>query len=160
MRRRAFSLVCWRISPITFWRWTYPGRGDRAELTAIRRERGVRAANIMETEPESAGPWDLVVMSGTIYYAGWLYSFFDVDWLARRLFATVHRWRTVSDGQHVRRLRWVSRLRPSLIRMRIVTCSSMRAFATSSEREIFFVCKKKARRSQSCSSTFEKPVSG
>src|SRR5262245_27408567 len=28
-------------------------------------------------------PWDLVVMSETIYYIGWLRSFFEVTWLAR-----------------------------------------------------------------------------
>ncbi len=44
-----------------------------------------RVANIMEGPWE--GPWDLVVMSDTIYYLGWLYSFFDVAWLAAELFA-------------------------------------------------------------------------
>jgi cyclopropane fatty-acyl-phospholipid synthase-like methyltransferase len=33
--------------------------------------------------------WDLVVMSETIYYVGWLHSFFDVAWMASRLFASV-----------------------------------------------------------------------
>src|SRR5262249_24525839 len=45
-----------------------------------------RVANIMEFDPRSHGPWDLVVMSETIYYLGWLYSFFDVAWLAVQLF--------------------------------------------------------------------------
>src|SRR5262249_44537609 len=31
-------------------------------------------------------PWDLVVMNETIYYLGWLYSFFDVSWLAGELY--------------------------------------------------------------------------
>jgi SAM-dependent methyltransferase len=63
---------------------------------AIQRARGVtrsnvefREANIMETDLELEGTWDLVVMSETIYYLGWLYSFFDVHWLARRLFAVM-----------------------------------------------------------------------
>ena len=43
-------------------------------------------ANIMEYDPVSKGPWDLVVMSETIYYLGWLYSFWDVAWLAVQLF--------------------------------------------------------------------------
>jgi SAM-dependent methyltransferase len=42
--------------------------------------------NIMEYDPVAAGAWDLIVMSETIYYLGWLYSSFDVAWLAMRLF--------------------------------------------------------------------------
>ena len=45
-----------------------------------------RVANIMEIAPEAEGPWDLIVMNETVYYLGWLYSFFDVSWLAHRLF--------------------------------------------------------------------------
>lgn len=45
-----------------------------------------RVANIMEVTPEEEGPWDLIVMNETIYYLGWLYSFFEVSWLAHRLF--------------------------------------------------------------------------
>lgn len=45
-----------------------------------------RVANIMEDDVESEGPFDLVVLSETIYYLGWLYPFFDVCWLAHRLF--------------------------------------------------------------------------
>ena len=49
-----------------------------------------RQANVMEADVGEEGPWDLVVLSETIYYLGWLYSFFDVAWLARSLFeATV-----------------------------------------------------------------------
>lgn len=44
-----------------------------------------RVANIMELQADIGGPWDLIVMSETIYYLGWLYSFFDVGWLAMRL---------------------------------------------------------------------------
>jgi SAM-dependent methyltransferase len=43
-------------------------------------------ANIMEYDPVAAGPWDLIVMSETVYYLGWLYSVFDVAWLAMCLF--------------------------------------------------------------------------
>jgi SAM-dependent methyltransferase len=46
-----------------------------------------RVANIMDYHPRAEGPWDLVVMNETIYYLGWLYSFFDVAWLAAELFA-------------------------------------------------------------------------
>jgi SAM-dependent methyltransferase len=51
-----------------------------------------RVANIMEYDVKAEGPWDLVVMSETIYYLGWLYSFFDVGWLASEIFAAT------SDG--------------------------------------------------------------
>jgi hypothetical protein len=45
-----------------------------------------RVANIMRFDIEGEGPWTLVVMNETIYYLGWLYSFFDVAWLAKRIF--------------------------------------------------------------------------
>ena len=45
-----------------------------------------RVANIMDYDVRAEGPWDLVVMNETIYYLGWLYSFFDVSWLAAKLF--------------------------------------------------------------------------
>jgi SAM-dependent methyltransferase len=49
-----------------------------------------RVANIMDYTWREDGPWDLVVMSDTICYLGWLYSFFDVAWLASELFAATH----------------------------------------------------------------------
>jgi hypothetical protein len=45
-----------------------------------------RAANVMEYDPRREGPWDLVVLAEMIYFLGWLYSFFDVAWLAAELF--------------------------------------------------------------------------
>ena len=33
-------------------------------------------------------PWDLIVVNETIYYLGWLYTFFDVSWFAAELFAS------------------------------------------------------------------------
>lgn len=45
-----------------------------------------RVANIMDYHPQAEEPWDLVVLSETIYYLGWLYPFFDVGWLAFQLF--------------------------------------------------------------------------
>jgi SAM-dependent methyltransferase len=45
-----------------------------------------RVANVMEYKPGSDGPWDLVVMTETICYLGWLYPFFDVGWLAAEIF--------------------------------------------------------------------------
>ena len=50
-----------------------------------------RVANIMDYDPRVEGPWDLVVMSETIYYLGWLYPFFDIAWFASELFASTAR---------------------------------------------------------------------
>ena len=46
-----------------------------------------RVANVMDYDPRKEGPWDLIVMSETIYFLGWLYSFFDVCWLTSELWA-------------------------------------------------------------------------
>src|SRR5262245_38313287 len=53
-----------------------------------------RVQNIIEFDAQNEPPFDLVVMSETIYYLGWLYSFFDVAWLASQLFEA-----TCSTGQ-------------------------------------------------------------
>jgi SAM-dependent methyltransferase len=45
-----------------------------------------RVTNVMDYDPGSEGPWDLVVLSETIYYLGWLYSMFDVCWLASMIY--------------------------------------------------------------------------
>jgi SAM-dependent methyltransferase len=62
--------------------------------TAIARARALtsgsgvdfRVANVMEYDLKAGGPWDLVILSETICYLGWLYSFFEVAWLAMQLF--------------------------------------------------------------------------
>jgi SAM-dependent methyltransferase len=46
-----------------------------------------RQANVMEYDLQAEGPWDLIVLSDTVCYLGWLYSFFDVGWLVSQLFA-------------------------------------------------------------------------
>lgn len=50
-----------------------------------------RVANVMDYTWRADGPWDLVVFSDTMCYLGWLYSFFDVAWLAAELFAATRR---------------------------------------------------------------------
>ncbi len=45
------------------------------------------AADIMELDVRAGGPWDLIVMSETIYCLGWLYPLFDVGVLASELHA-------------------------------------------------------------------------
>jgi predicted TPR repeat methyltransferase len=64
--------------------------------TAINRARAIpcqsdgaidyRVADVMQYDMASGGPFDLIVMTETIYYLGWLHSFFDVGWLAHQLF--------------------------------------------------------------------------
>lgn len=45
-----------------------------------------RAGNIMDYNFREGEPWDLIVISETIYFLGWLYSFFDVSWFASEIF--------------------------------------------------------------------------
>jgi predicted TPR repeat methyltransferase len=60
---------------------------ERAQSTAIGPAAiDFRVANIMDDSSSIKGPWDLIVFSDTLYYLGWLYPFFDVAWLAVRLF--------------------------------------------------------------------------
>jgi SAM-dependent methyltransferase len=63
-----------------------PAAISRARTAAGLKAVDFRVANIMDYNPRAEGPWDLVVMSETIYYLGWLYSFFDVAWLAAEIF--------------------------------------------------------------------------
>jgi SAM-dependent methyltransferase len=44
-----------------------------------------RVANAMELDLEREGSWDLVVLTETAYYLGWLYPMFDLAWLAHSL---------------------------------------------------------------------------
>jgi SAM-dependent methyltransferase len=75
----ADHVVALDISPTAIARaqdlWTGPATVD------------FRQANIMEYDLHAEGPWDLVVLSDTICYLGWLYSFFDVSWFASQIFA-------------------------------------------------------------------------
>src|SRR5262249_47691597 len=45
-----------------------------------------RVENIMDHDFRGDRPWDLIVMNETIYYLGWLYSFFDIAWMAKEIF--------------------------------------------------------------------------
>ena len=46
----------------------------------------LRVANVMETDLRTLGAFDLVILTETVYYLGWLYPFFSVAWLARDLY--------------------------------------------------------------------------
>jgi SAM-dependent methyltransferase len=59
-------------------------RAQTAEHTPSHVE--FRIANIMDYDVQAEAPWDLIVMSETIYFLGWLYPLFDVCWLASELF--------------------------------------------------------------------------
>jgi SAM-dependent methyltransferase len=66
-----------------------PAAIDRARHQTAQVRPGVielRAADIMHFDLQADGPWDLIVLSETIYCLGWLYSFFDITWLARQMF--------------------------------------------------------------------------
>ena len=60
---------------------------DRARSGLVPDGVEFRAINVLDFDPRAEGPWDLVVMSETIYYLGWLYSLFDVGWLCSELLA-------------------------------------------------------------------------
>jgi 2-polyprenyl-3-methyl-5-hydroxy-6-metoxy-1,4-benzoquinol methylase len=45
-----------------------------------------RVGNIMDYNFREEEPWDLIVMSEMVYFLGWLYSFFDVAWVASEIF--------------------------------------------------------------------------
>jgi SAM-dependent methyltransferase len=44
-----------------------------------------RAVDVMKFDLHAEGPWDLISFCETIYCVGWLYSFFDLGWLASEL---------------------------------------------------------------------------
>jgi SAM-dependent methyltransferase len=44
-----------------------------------------RVADAMHYDLHAEGPWDLVVLSETMYCLGWLYPFFDIAWFACQL---------------------------------------------------------------------------
>lgn len=55
--------------------WTAPGHVE------------FRAVNVMDLDARAEGPWDLIVVSETIYCLAWLYPLFDLVWLASELLA-------------------------------------------------------------------------
>ena len=57
-------------------------RATQSDLTQVE----FRVGNIMDYNLKEEEPWDLIVMSETVYFLGWLYSFFDVSWLAAEMF--------------------------------------------------------------------------
>lgn len=50
---------------------------------------GLQVVDAVEFDPMLSGPYDLVVVCETIYYLGWLRTFFEIGWLAHRLFDAV-----------------------------------------------------------------------
>jgi 2-polyprenyl-3-methyl-5-hydroxy-6-metoxy-1,4-benzoquinol methylase len=57
-------------------------RGAQSDLKQVE----FRVGNIMDYNLREEEPWNLIVMSETVYFLGWLYSFFDVSWLAAEMF--------------------------------------------------------------------------
>src|ERR1043166_1098845 len=74
-----------------------PSAVDKARAYTSEATPGIielRAADIMMFNLEAEGPWDLIVLTEAIYCIGWLHSFFDVAYLAARLFEV-----TTADGR-------------------------------------------------------------
>jgi len=79
LARHADQLVALDISP------TAIARAHTLEPTPATVD--FRVANIMDYDFHAESPWDLIVLSDTICYLGWLYSFFEIGWLASQIFA-------------------------------------------------------------------------
>lgn len=45
----------------------------------------LRVSDALDFDLTAEQPWDLIVMSETVYCLGWLYPLFDLAWFARRL---------------------------------------------------------------------------
>ena len=58
---------------------------ERARAADVGTDVEYRVANVIELDLEREGTWDLVVLTETAYYLGWLYPMFDVAWLAHSL---------------------------------------------------------------------------
>jgi SAM-dependent methyltransferase len=58
---------------------------ERARAADAETDIEYRVANVMELDLDRDGTWDLVVLTETAYYLGWLYPMFDVAWLAHSL---------------------------------------------------------------------------
>jgi SAM-dependent methyltransferase len=83
LARRADRVVALDVAPSAIAR----ARASGAVPGAV----DYRVANIMDYDPHAEGPWDLVVMSETVYYLGWLYPAFDLAWLAVQLCESTRR---------------------------------------------------------------------
>jgi SAM-dependent methyltransferase len=58
---------------------------ERARARVTRAGIDFRVADGIKVDRFSDSPWDLVVISETIYFLGWLHSFFDISWMASTL---------------------------------------------------------------------------
>ena len=78
---RVNRLVAFDISPAAIARARAAAGGGEAI--------DFRAGNVMDYAWRAEAPWDLIVMNDTICYLGWLYSFFDIAWLASELHGAI-----------------------------------------------------------------------
>jgi SAM-dependent methyltransferase len=72
------SLVALDISPTAI-------EAARASVPGV----DFRVANVMDFDVRADGPWDLIVVTETVYYLGWLYSYFDVGWVFSEIYAAM-----------------------------------------------------------------------
>ena len=59
---------------------------EQARASAATGNTDFRVADVMDYKPADDGHFDLIVLSETIYYLGWLYPFFNVAWMAHQLY--------------------------------------------------------------------------
>jgi SAM-dependent methyltransferase len=59
---------------------------DRARAVGAADTVEYRVADAVHFEAVAEGPWDLIVLSETIYYVGWRNTCFEVAWMAGQLF--------------------------------------------------------------------------
>jgi SAM-dependent methyltransferase len=59
---------------------------EQARANAASDNIDFRVADVMEYKPADDGSFDLIVLSETIYYLGWLYPFFNLAWMAHQLY--------------------------------------------------------------------------
>jgi hypothetical protein len=67
-----------------------PAAIERARISTAQSGPGkieFRIANAMEYDPSTEAPWDLIILSETIYSLGWLYPLFNLAYFAGQLCA-------------------------------------------------------------------------
>ena len=58
---------------------------ERAKVEGTEKSVEFHVANIMDYDLSTESRWDLVVLSETMCFLGWMYTFFEVGWLAKSL---------------------------------------------------------------------------
>ena len=78
---RLLAPICDELVALDVSRHAIERAGAREGLEGVE----LRLANVMELDLQAEGAWDLVVLTETAYYLGWLYPMFEIGWLAHSL---------------------------------------------------------------------------